>query len=148
MTTGIFFAAFLAWLLRVQEHGFCKPSFQNNRSLLSRQALRHPHQANLTSFEVWKDVEPGQLAAEFQKDCSQNTSYNSYTKTPVVSNRIWQCPSNQHSSPSTSSTDPGNLCRIHLRGPRIMVRSCRSWRKTFSPELSVPLANMANVELI
>ena len=66
-------------------------------------------------------------------------------------NRIWQCPClqpapiTQHTSPS----DPGNhRRRIPPRGPRTMVRSCRSWRKIFSPELSVALANTANVKLI
>lgn len=76
---------------------------------------------------------------------------------PVVPNRIWQChqcPCLQHQpapitySHFTQRSWKPSQKRIRPRGPRTMVRSCRSWRKTFSPELSVPLANTANVKLI
>ena len=53
-------------------------NFQSKCSVLSRHVLSHPLAPSFTSFKVWKDVEPGQLAAEFQKDCSY-TSHKSYT---------------------------------------------------------------------
>lgn len=71
----------------------------------------------LETAQVWKDVEPGQLAAEFQKD---------------LWDRHW------------SHWIPGSFLppthRIRPKGRRTTVRSCRSWRRTSSRERSVALA--------